>query len=146
MKLWWLLLLFAIGSAHADPTYIYTGAWSKHFDDPGAGHEPFNDNHKLAAIQYERWQAGWFENSYHRDVFFAGGTLSHQIKAFELSLAGGLNYGYSHCLKGIKQTRMEPKKVCGYLNGAAFYTEYPVQPGLILNPSFAALTVRWRLQ
>lgn len=143
-----LALLASLPEAHAGDWKLYTGAWSKHFNNPpkNASFKKFESDHRLLAVQYKWAQVGYMRNSYRDDTYFIGGALERPV-AKHLSLVGatGANYGYTDCRKGITDNpeKREQERVCAYLFGGAFYTKYVAQPGLVVSPTFAAFTLRW---
>jgi len=145
MKWMALVLAFTAGSAFAEPLYIYTGAISQHFAQHDPGSEPYNADHRLVAVQYSNFQIGYYYNSYNIDTLFIGIVKEWQVPHHtSLIVSAAANYGYTHCIKGTNgNSDQERKKVCGQIMAGAYYNEYAAQPGIIINPSFVALSLRW---
>ena len=123
--------------SHAE-TYVYTGAWSDHI----ASKTDYNETHNLVAVEYKSTIAGYFENSFGDDSFFAGSTYSRQWGDFEAGLMVGAMYGY----KGCKGQQSEPKKtVCPMVAPTVSYTKYQAEPSFIILGNAVALSVRWEL-
>lgn len=116
------LALGMTGTALADDTYAYLGAVSDHpFSD-----EEYNENHKLAAIEYDSYMAGYFRNSYDEDALLLG-----YHKKFDLSenieagiILGGM-YGYRDCFGGWSDS---DRKLCPAVAATLAYTKYDIQP------------------
>lgn len=141
-----VMVIFAVLMARqlsAEELRVYTGAWSKHFLNTKEGHLPYQNNHKLAAVEYGNVIAGYFENSYYQDTFFVGAVGKLTWESVDLVASVGVNYGYYHCTKGFTQQTQGDKKVCAYVISGAYYNKYTLQPGVLLTPDFAALSVRW---
>jgi hypothetical protein len=129
----------------ADDVKLYTGAVSQHFVEPEPDEDNFNSDHRLIALQYDWLYAGYFENSYYRDTVLVGGIWERPaLQNVTAVLSGGINYGYTDCLKGVRQNaRQESKRICPYVIGGLYYDQYTAQPGLLITPHYVALSLRW---
>lgn len=90
------IIVLAVWASHAKAeTYLYAGAWSKHFGD-----KEYNEEHKLIAIEHENVIAGYFVNSYNEDSFALAYNFRRSYGDLDAGIMAGAVFGYRHCLKG----------------------------------------------
>lgn len=141
-KHWLILALIAAAlmvyanNARSEPLSLHAGGYSYHV---ATGHKhDYNDWHRLAAVEYGSYMAGYFRNSYDRDSFVAGYGWSKQWGHWRGSAHVGAVYGYRSCYgdEGDKA------RICPVAFPSLYWTRYDVQPGVILFGEALALTVR----
>lgn len=134
-----LALLWFATPAQAE-TYAHLGAWSHHVGT----NQDYNETHNLAALEHNQIIAGYFKNSYGDDSFMAAYRFKEPVTPhIELSLLAGASYGYrGDCMT---QDGSEPKSVCPLVAPVVTYTEYRVEPSIMLMGSAVVLSVRWGL-
>lgn len=143
-KLCWALaalaLALALYSSNAKAqTAIHAGGYSYHV---ATGHKvDYNDFHRLAAVEYGSFMAGYFRNSYHRDSFMIGYGWSKQYGNWRGSLHVGVVRGYRSCFGDEGRNAV----VCPVVFPSLYYTQYRVQPGVVLFGEAVAATVRIEL-
>lgn len=123
--------------------YFYTGAVSAHTKENTQG-GPYNENHDLAAVQYGRYAAGYFLNSFYDDTFFMNYTRAIQIEGVSLAGFIGVNYGYRKCVADYELDSRMSKKVCPDLGAGLIYNRFFLQPAVLFRPKVFFFTVRWR--
>lgn len=139
-------LTLATGTANAGPldedfslskTSVFLGAVTDHpFSD-----EEFNENNRLAAIEYGGIFAGYFNNSYGEDTFALGYRAKKQItKNIEISAVMGVTYGYRNCTSGWSDTN--GKKLCPAFAPMISYTKYRIQPTIAVIGEAVSLTAK----
>lgn len=141
-KIYWLLsafvILAALYSANAKAeTAIWAGAWSKHVitDDD------YTSSHDLVAVEHKSVLAARYRNSYGRESYAIGYGANTSYGDLRLSGYVGATTGYTKCWGNDDSSG----NVCPMFVGAAHYTRYRVQPGLLLFGEALALTVRVEL-
>jgi len=88
-----LVATLSMGHVQAEETELFYGYKSHHWitDDYT------NDTHHMAGLKHGNWVAGYFNNSYDRDSFFAGyyhGKQWGQVEGFAVI---GAVHGYTEC-------------------------------------------------
>ena len=128
------LLLFSF-SAQAD--YIYVGGWSHHLTNGD-----YNEEHYFHAYQKDGWLVGGFVNSFDDYTLIAGKSFiwTNEAESIEAGFVTGLSYGYKHEHVNLSVSGFIPVLV-PYIT----YTEYKVQPSLLLLGNAVALTFRVEL-
>lgn len=127
-------LLAASAGAQATGLYAYAGAWSEHFSS-----DQFEETHNLAALEYRSYMAGYFRNSYGEDSVFAAKRWSWDYGNWQVGVAVGAVYGYRSCIKGWDD---QSRRVCPMVAPSLVYTEYAVQPSLLVMGKALVFTVR----
>lgn len=136
----WLLMAFVIAAAVAyaqnakGETYLYAGAWSKHFGD-----KEYNEEHKLIAIEHENVMAGYFVNSYSEDSFALAYNFRHSYGDLDAGVMAGAVFGYRHCLKGWADRN---RRTCPMLAPYVSLDAGPVNPTVLLLGNAVAISVR----
>lgn len=122
-------------SAQAD--YIYMGGWSHHLTSG-----EYNEEHHFHAYQKDDWLIGGFVNSFDDYTLIAGKSFSWQNepKSLEVGFVAALSYGYKHEYVKLSINGFLPVLV-PYIT----YTEYKIQPSLLLLGNAVALTFRIEL-
>ena len=139
---WWALpafvLLAALYSASAkSETAIWAGAWSSH----PLSDEEYTSSHDLVAVEHENWMAARFRNSHGRESYDVGYGRSWQHGDVRLAGYIGVVRGYTVCWNDDDSNT----NVCPMAVGAAHYTKYRVQPGVLLMGQAVALSFRVEL-
>lgn len=140
--IYWILGAFVLVMAIASPyvkaeTAVWAGAWSSHpFSD-----EEYTSSHDLIAVEHENWMAARFRNSHGRESYAVG--YGRYWQHGDVRLAGyiGAVRGYTVCWNDDDSNT----NVCPMAVGAAHYTKYRVQPGVILMGQAVALSFRVEL-
>lgn len=134
MKRHALLLLLSF-SVQAD--YLYLGGWSSHLTDG-----EYNETHHFHAYEKDSWLIGDFVNSFNDYTLLAGKKYSwkNDSESIEWGFLVGMTYGYSNDDVAISIDGFMPALV-PYVS----YTEYKVQPALLLLGNAVALTFRVEL-
>lgn len=141
-KYWLILALIAAAlmvyanNAKAE-TAIWAGAWSAHpFSD-----EDYTSSHDLVAVEHKGILAARYRNSYGRESYALG--YGRSVRYGDLRLSGyvGATTGYPKCYDddGGRST------VCPMFVGAAHYTRWRVQPGVLVFGEAVALSFRVEL-
>jgi hypothetical protein len=127
-----LLLSF---SAQAD--YIYMGGWSHHLTSG-----EYNEEHHFHAYQKYNWLIGGFVNSFDDYTLMAGKSFNwtNESKSLEAGFVAGLSYGYKH-----EDVKLSINGFLPVLVPYVTYTQYKVQPSLLLLGNAIALTFRIEL-
>ena len=143
-KYWpyWALVLFIAMAAvwHANAkaeTAIWAGAWSKHL----ITNDDYTSSHDLVAAEHKSVLAARYRNSYGRESYAIGYGANTSYGDLRLSGYIGATTGYTKCWGNDDSSG----NVCPMFVGAAHYTRYSVQPGLLLFGEALALTVRFEL-
>ena len=133
--------LLNLDSLFEEKTYLYTGALTWH---PFPSDYDYQWKHKLLGVQYDRWVAIYFENSYYEDSFFAGYEFYQDEwwEDIEAGLAIGPTYGYRHC---IKRRGKAERRFCAAPFATMKFKQFSGQPVIAILPGAFALTVRWLL-
>lgn len=139
---YWLMatfILLALVYAHQAKaeTAIWAGAWSIHpFSD-----EDYTSSHDLVAVESHGFLAARYRNSYGRESYAAGIGKSWRYGDVRLSGYVGATTGYSECWgdDGGRST------ICPMFVGAAHYTRYRVQPGVLIFGEAVAVSFRVEL-
>ncbi len=137
MKVPAFALLFLSVASNAE-TRLHVGAWSTHlFNRDG-----MNETHDLVAIEHRQVMVGTFSNSYGEESWFGGYRLSRSEGHFQVSAIPGLVYGYRDCFMRDNQGK---RRWCPSLILAATWTQYRVEPSLMLNGGMVAgsFALRW---
>ncbi len=127
-------LAIAAAPAVASDVYIHTGAWSQHLS-----RDDYNESHRLAAVEYSSYMAGYFNNSYDEDSAFIAKRWSQDFGDWEASISLGAVYGYRSCIKGWSE---DDRRICPLISPSLTYTRYAVQPSLLLMGNALAISVR----
>lgn len=133
-----LVLILAVWSGNAKAeTYLYAGAWSKHF-----GNEEYNEQHDLIAIEHKNVIAGYFRNSYDEDALTAGYKFKRDYGPLEAGVMAGAVYGYRHCFKGWAE---QDRRVCPMLAPYVSWDAGPVNPTVLVLGNAVAISIRIEL-
>lgn len=134
MKKYALLLLLSF-SAQAD--YLYLGGWSSHLTSGD-----YNETHHFHAYEKDGWLVGGFVNSFNDYTLLAGKKYNwkNDSESIEWGFFTGMTYGYSGDDVAISVDGFMPVLV-PYIS----YTEYKVQPALLLMGNAVAITFRVEL-
>ena len=127
-----LLLPFC---AQAD--YIYMGGWSHHLTSGN-----YNEEHHFHAYQKDNWLVGGFVNSFDDYTLIAGKSFgwTNEAESIEVGFVAGLSCGYKH-----EHVKLSASGFMPVLVPYIAYTEYKVQPSLLLLGNAVALTFRIEL-
>ena len=143
-----MLLISMISFAKEEPDfYLYTGAWSHHFEEHPAekGGWRYNESHDLIGIEYEGWLVAYYKNSFNDDgAIVAKEFFQRSYGDFDLSAYAGAVYGYGSCSdpKSMPSENVK-KKVCPFGTIAVAYTRYKVEPAILIVPEAIIATIRW---
>lgn len=134
MKKYVLLILLSF-SAQAD--YLHLGGWSSHLTGGD-----YNEAHYFHAYEKGNFLVGGFVNSFNDYTLLAGKKIKwkNDSESIEWGFLAGMTYGYSNDDVPISAGGFMPVLV-PYLS----YTEYKVQPTLLLLGNAVALTFRVEL-
>jgi len=136
------LSLFSV-SVNATTT-IYLGGWSHHFNDDWLVEH--NESHELFVIEHKRLFVGRMINSFYTETFMAGIVYPiYRYSDIDVSIRGGLSYGYSYCPGGYKVNQygvQYESRVCPMLGIDFKYTKFEyIKPAIIVNSSAAMLAI-----
>ena len=125
------------GSKPPPPLEFYTGAWSIHL-----GEEADNENHRLVAFSYGNVMFSSFRNSHDVDSWAATYLLRYEPWEYiELGTQLGIVHGYT-------DEQIEPMPcwdgVCLAVIPQIAYTQYKVQPVIMVVGRAVAFSIRWR--
>lgn len=136
---WWALSAFVILAAAysanvKSETYLYAGAWSKHF-----GNEEYNEQHNLVAIEHQNVIGGYFRNSYDEDALTLGYKFKRDYGPLEAGVVAGAVYGYRHCLKGWAD---QERRACPMIAPYVSWDAGPVNPTVLVLGNAVAISIR----
>ena len=128
------LLLLSL-SAQAD--YMHVGGWSSHLTSGD-----YNEEHHFHAYQKDDWIVGGFVNSFDDYTLIAGKSFiwTNEAESIEAGFVAGMSYGYKH-----EHVKLSINGFMPVLVPYITYTEYKVQPSLLLLGNAVALTFRIEL-
>lgn len=135
-------------------SYFYTGAWSYHItpyneDDEGfddySGHDDYNSDHNLVAVQYKSYMFTSFTNSHYRESYsISKNFYSRSIGNIDINMQIGVVYGYATCMGGQGSSQGE-SKFCPMFVPSISYTKFKVEPTFMLLNNALAFTLRWEI-
>ena len=140
----WILaaLIVACAMAFANnakaETAIWAGAWSAHPFSEG----DYTSSHDLFAIEHEGFLGARYRNSYGREAYALGYGKTWRYGDLRLSGYVGATTGYTTCWgdDGGRST------VCPMAVGAAHYTRFRIQPGVLMFGEALAISIRFELK
>lgn len=141
LKLLVVSLLFLLSSMSVmAEDYIYTGAWSYHFDQKD--HPITNQKHDLIGYQHDAWMIGSYHNSFGDQSYMIGREFQvRQYGNFNLTVVAGADYGYKSC---TGPTTNKDAVWCPAIMPVLTYTKYDIQPSLAIMGRALTLQIRWR--
>ena len=126
MRLTLILILALLATPAMAETSIHLGGWSKHLVT-GSDHD-YTSSHDLFAVEVGPVLVARFRNSYGRESYAAGYGWSKKWGNWEGSVYLGAVRGY----RGYYGDSEKNTKTMPLVLPSIRYTEYRVQPGLLL--------------
>lgn len=117
---------------------LYVGAKSVHFREPADPSFEYNENNKLAGIEYRSILTGYYKNSFGDDSFFVGKRFAYPVNDFEIRLNALVVYGYRGSCTKSDPYRTESKIVCPNGSLELAYSKYRIKPSAMIFGFFDA--------